>query len=54
MKTALWMVLCAAGLAGCVAVPVPAGPPRVYAAPPPPVVVVRPYPYRYGWHRRWY
>ena len=50
MKTALWIVLAATGLAGCVAVPVPVAPRAAYVSPPPPVVVVRPY-YRY---RRWY
>jgi len=57
MKPFLWSILAALGLAGCVAVPVPAEPyHRGYVvAPPPPVVVVRPVPYyRYGWHRRWH
>jgi hypothetical protein len=46
MKTALLVLIAAAALSGCVAVP--AEPYPVYAAPPPPVVVVRPYGY-YGW-----
>ena len=59
MKTTLAIVLAALGLAGCVAVPVPAEPyHRGYVvAPPPPVVVVRPVPYYGygdGWRRRWH
>ena len=48
MKTLLALVIAAAALGGCVAVPMEPGP-VVYAAPAP-AVVVAPRPYYYGGH----